>query len=209
VIPVFYPVLDYELLLRHGLTTVDAAEAILAAGARILQFRHKGFFSRQVFEDAQRIATLCRQAGALFVINDRADLAMLLDAALHLGQDDLPPADARRIMPRDRTIGFSTHNADQLRAADREPVDYLAVGPIFGTRSKLNPDPVVGTDQLRALRPLTQKPLVAIGGITRETAPLVLNAGAGSVAIIGDLYPQPLTKASLRSRAEEWLAILK
>jgi thiamine-phosphate pyrophosphorylase len=202
-IPAFYPLVDTGC----GLTVTDAAEAILEAGARILQFRHKGFFSRDVFEQAERIAALCRDAGALFVINDRADIAMLLDAALHLGQDDLPPADARRIMPPHRIIGFSTHNAGQLRVADHEPVDYLAIGPIFATASKQNPDPVVGLDRLRALRLLTQKPLVAIGGITRETARSVLEAGADSVAIIGDLYLQPLSKASLRARAEEWLAI--
>ena len=202
-IPAFYPLLDTGC----GLLATDAAEAILEAGARILQFRHKGFFSRDVYEEAQRIAALCRDAGALFVINDRADIAILLDAALHLGQDDLPPADARRIMPPHRIIGFSTHSAGQLRAADHEPVDYLAIGPIFATASKQNPDPVVGLDRLRTLRLLTQKPLVAIGGITRETAPSALKAGADSVAIIGDLYPQPLSKASLRARAEEWLAI--
>ena len=196
-VPNFYPIVD----------NADAAEAILEAGARILQFRHKSFFLRDVFEQAQRIAALCRDAGALFVINDRADIAMLLDAALHLGQDDLPPADARRIMPPGRIVGYSTHNADQLRAGDREPVDYLAIGPIFTTGSKQNPDPVVGLDRLRTLRALTQKPLVAIGGITRETALSVFEAGADSVAIIGDLYPQPRTKASLRARAEEWLAI--
>jgi thiamine-phosphate pyrophosphorylase len=196
-VPDFYPIVD----------SADAAEAILEAGARILQFRHKGFFSRDVFEEAERIAALCGDAGALFVINDRADIAMLLDAALHLGQDDLPPADARRIMPPNRIIGFSTHNADQLRAGDREPVDYLAIGPIFATGSKQNPDPVVGLDRLRTLRALTRKPLVAIGGITRETALSVFAAGADSVAIIGDLYPRPRTKASLRARAEEWLAI--
>jgi thiamine-phosphate pyrophosphorylase len=202
-IPAFYPLVDTAC----GLPAADAAEAILEGGARILQFRHKGVFSRHVFEEATKIASLCRAAGALFVINDRADIAMLLDAALHLGQDDLPPADARRIMPPDRIIGFSTHNADQLRTADREPVDYLAIGPIFGTLSKQNPDPVVGIERLPALRALTRKPLVAIGGVTRKTAPAVFEAGADSVAIIGDLYPQPLTKASLRSRAEEWLAI--
>jgi thiamine-phosphate pyrophosphorylase len=202
-------VLDYELLSRHGLPAADGAEAILEADAQILQFRHKSFFSRQVFEDAERVAKLCRDAGALFIMNDRADVAMLLDAALHLGQDDLPPADARRLMPPNRVIGFSTHNAGQLRAGDHEPVDYLAIGPIFGTSSKLNPDPVIGIERLRALRLLTRKPLVAIGGITRQTAPQVFEAGADAVAIIGDLYPQPLTKASLRARAAEWLSILK
>lgn len=186
-LPAFYPIID----------DVAAAEALLEAGARILQFRHKGFFSRAAFEEASRISELCRQAGALFVVNDRADIAKLLDAGLHLGQDDLSPADARRILPAPSIIGFSTHNEQQLRAGDAEPVDYLAIGPIFPTRSKLNPDPIVGLDRLRSLRALTQKPLVAIGGITRELAPQVFEAGADSVAVISDLFPQP----------EEWIAI--
>lgn len=190
-LPPFYPIID----------TVPAAEAVLEAGARILQFRHKGFFSRQAFEDASRIAALCRSAGALFVVNDRADVAMLLHAALHLGQDDLTPADARRILPAASIIGFSTHNEQQLRSADAEPVDYLAIGPIFATASKQNPDPIVGLGRLRTLRQLAQKPLVAIGGITRESAPQVFEAGADSIAVIGDLM------SDVRARAEEWIAI--
>jgi thiamine-phosphate pyrophosphorylase len=186
-LPAFYPIID----------NVAAAEALLEAGARILQFRHKSFFSRRALEEASRISELCRHAGAMFVVNDRADVAKLLDAALHLGQDDLAPEDARRILPAPSIIGFSTHNEQQLQAGDREPVDYLAIGPIFPTRSKLNPDPVVGLDRLRALRALTQKPLVAIGGITRELAPQVFEAGADSVAVISDLFPRP----------EEWIAI--
>jgi thiamine-phosphate pyrophosphorylase len=190
-LPPFYPIVD----------TVAAAEALLDAGAQILQFRYKGFFSRQVFEDASRIAEMCKSAGALFVVNDRVDIAMLLGAALHLGQEDLAPADAHRILPPGTVIGFSTHNERQLLEGDLEPVDYLAIGPIFATGSKQNPDPVVGLDRLRTLRQLTQKPLVAIGGITRELAPQVFEAGADSVAVIGDLYP------NLRAQAAEWIAI--
>jgi thiamine-phosphate pyrophosphorylase len=195
-LPAFYPIIDADRV-----PGVPAAEALLEAGARILQFRHKGFFSRSVFEDASRIAELCRSAVALFVVNDRADIAILLGAGLHLGQDDLAPSDARRIMPAGSIIGFSTHNEQQLRAADAEPVDYLAIGPIFTTGSKLNPDPLVGLDRLRTLRLLTTKPLAAIGGITRESAPQVFEAGADSVAIIGDLLPD------VRARAAEWIAI--
>jgi thiamine-phosphate pyrophosphorylase len=190
-LPAFYPIID----------TLPAAEALIRAGARILQFRYKGFFSRSVLEEASHIAELCRSAGVLFVMNDRADIAMLLGAALHLGQEDLTPADARRILPAGSILGFSTHNEQQLRAGDLEPVDYLAIGPIFTTGSKLNPDPVVGLDRLRTLRPLTQKPLVAIGGITRALAPRVFEAGADSVAIIGDLYP------NIQAQAAEWIAI--
>jgi len=189
-LPAFYPILD-------ATTANGGAEALLEAGATIIQFRHKGFFSRNEFEQAKRISQLCRAANALFVVNDRADIAKLLDAALHLGQDDLAPADARRILPAPSIIGFSTHNEQQLLAGNLEPVDYLAIGPIFPTRSQLNPDPVVGLERLRALRRLTPKPLVAIGGITRELAPQVFEAGADSVAIISDLFPRP----------EEWIAI--
>src|SRR5690349_5966482 len=98
VLPRFYPVLDTSLLARVGLTAYDAAEPILEAGARILQFRHKGFFARDVFQAAEQVAALCRTAEAIFVMNDRADIARLLGAGLHLGQDDLAPADARRVM---------------------------------------------------------------------------------------------------------------
>lgn len=201
-LPGFYPILDTERC-----SAVPAAEALLEAGVRIIQFRHKGFLSRIAFEEAKRIAELCRHRGVLFIVNDRADVAKLLNAGLHLGQDDLAPTDARKIVPAPSILGFSTHNEQQLRAGDAEPVDYLAIGPIFATGSKLNPDPVVGLDQLRRLRPLTQKPLVAIGGITRELAPKVFEAGADSVAIIGDLYPTPCTRATLRARAEEWIAL--
>jgi thiamine-phosphate pyrophosphorylase len=201
-IPAFYPILDTEVAARHDVDILDAALQIIEGGARILQFRHKGFFSGEVFTTAQRLADICRAAGALFVINDRADLAALLGAALHLGQDDLLPSDARKVTGAATIIGFSTHNERQLRAAAQEPADYLALGPIFGTASKLNPDPVVGLDELRRLRPLTDRPLVAIGGITRANAHAVLEAGADSVAVIGDLFP---ADGNLRARTQEWL----
>ncbi len=199
-LPRVYPILDTGLLARHGIAPIYAAEAVLDAGARILQLRHKAFFSRSDYEVARQIAGMCRQAGALFVINDRADIAMLLGAALHLGQEDLPPAAARKLSER-AIIGFSTHNEPQLVAADNEPVDYLAIGPIFSTGSKENPDPVVGVEELQRLRPLTRKPLVAIGGITRVQAAQVWRAGADSVAVIGDLLPE------VGERMRDWLGL--
>jgi thiamine-phosphate pyrophosphorylase len=200
----FYPILDTETASRCGIDPVAAAARILEGGAGMLQFRHKGFFSREVFQQAREIAGLCRDADVLFVMNDRADIALLLGAALHLGQDDLSPADARRVLGDGAFIGFSTHNEAQMRAAENQPADYLALGPIFGTSSKLNPDPMVGLDELRRLRPLTARPLVAIGGITRANARSVLEAGADSVAVIGDLFPED---GDIRSRVEEWLRI--
>jgi len=201
----FYPILDTETAARRGIAPSAAAEQILEGGARILQFRHTGVFSRDVFDQARQIAALCRDADALFVINDRADVARLLDAGLHLGQDDLSPADARRVLGDGQLIGFSTHNEAQFRAAAAQPADYLALGPIFGTTSKLNPDPVVGLAELRRLRPLTTRPVVAIGGITRANARSVIEAGANSVAVIGDLYPED---GQIRGRVEEWISIL-
>jgi thiamine-phosphate pyrophosphorylase len=205
-LPKFYPILDPEIAARHGVDPIAAAEQILEGGATILQFRHKGFFSREVFAQLERVAKLCRDAHALFVVNDRADLAALTDAALHLGQDDLTPSAARKVVGAKTLIGFSTHNESQLRAAAAEPADYLALGPIFGTASKQNPDPVVGIDELRRLRSLTDRPLVAIGGITRANAQSVLGAGANSVAIIGDLFAE---NSTVRTRTEEWVSLTR
>jgi thiamine-phosphate pyrophosphorylase len=206
VLPKFYPILDPEIAARHGIDAVIAAEQILEGGATILQFRHKGFFSREVFAQLESVAQLCRAAGALFVVNDRADLAALTGAALHLGQDDLTPTAARQVVGAKTLIGFSTHNEHQLRAAAAEPADYLALGPIFGTSSKDNPDPVVGIDELRRLRPLTDRPLVAIGGITRANVNSVLDAGADAVAIIGDLFAGD---GNVRARTQEWIALTR
>ncbi len=162
-----------------------------------------------MFQEAETIARLCAGTGATFIVNDRADMARLLVTGLHIGQDDLGPADARRLMGETGLIGFSTHNAHQLAVAAREPVDYVALGPIYSTSSKSNPDPVVGVENLRKWRHLAPQPLVAIGGITRENARAVFDAGADSVAIIGDLVPAVCTESSLRARMEEWLQLTR
>jgi len=203
-LPRLYPILDSESLESRGLSLSDAAAAFLEGGASIVQLRHKAHWSRATFEAAKEIARLCREAGALFIVNDRADFALLLDAGLHVGQDDLPPGDARRLMGADAIIGFSSHNVDQLCAAAAEPVDYVAFGPVFATASKRNPDPVVGVEAVRRCRALIDKPLVAIGGITRENARRVLEAGADSVAVIAGLLPPDATSRSLRQRISEW-----
>ena len=203
-LPRFYPILDVDAAQRCGCDAVFAAQEILNAGAKILQFRHKGFFSRATLADLEGIQQLCARAGAIFVVNDRADIAAMLGASLHLGQQDLRPSEVRSMMG-DAMIGFSTHNQTQMREALSQPADYLAFGPIFPTGSKQNPDPVVGLDALREVRALTAKPLVAIGGITRSNARGVLDAGADSVAVIGDLFTPGV---SIRDCAAEWIALL-
>ncbi len=206
-LPHVYPILDTATLARRGASPLLAAEAFLEAGAGILQLRHKEHYTRELFETARAISVLCHNAQVPFVINDRADIARLLDAGLHLGQDDLPPAEVRRIIGNEAMLGFSTHNAAQLEAAATEPANYLALGPVYSTASKENPDAVVGIENLERWRPLCFKPLVAIGGITRENAEAVFNAGADSVAVISDLYPPECSKQNLRARMEEWLKL--
>jgi thiamine-phosphate pyrophosphorylase len=206
VLPRFYPILDTATLETKGLSALSAATVLLDAGIRILQYRHKPAFTEARYREAAQIAHLCRDAGALFVMNDRADFAAILGAALHLGQDDLPPQAARKVVGPEALIGFSTHNEDQLRHTAGLPVDYLALGPVFTTGSKRNPDPHLGVTEWKRLRPLSPLPLVAIGGIHLESAAFVLESGADSVAVISDLLPpgQP-SLDGLRRRAAEWL----
>jgi thiamine-phosphate pyrophosphorylase len=203
-LPRVYPILDSEALSTRRMTLPAAAAAFLDGGAGILQIRHKGHWTREIFAASQEVARLCRETGALCIVNDRADMAMLLDAGLHLGQDDLPPREARRLMGPEAVIGYSSHNPAQLCAAGGEPVDYVALGPIFGTASKSNPDPVTGVAEVERCRPMLEKPLVAIGGITLANAADVWRAGADSLAIIAGLLPENATSWSLRERMEEW-----
>jgi thiamine-phosphate pyrophosphorylase len=207
-LPRLYPILDTEILSARGFGIPQAAHAFLEGGAAILQYRHKNFWDRTAFAWAREVARLCREAGASFIVNDRADIALLLEGGLHVGQDDLPPRDARRLLGIGTVIGFSSHNGQQLATAGGEPVDYVAFGPVYPTASKRNPDPTTGIESLKEWRAWVDKPLVAIGGITRETAPAVLAAGADAVAVIGDLLPAALTSQALRQRMEEWQQLL-
>lgn len=209
VLPRVYPILDTEFLASREIPVQTAAAAFLEGGAGILQFRHKAHWGRDAFEAARSVGRMCREAGAVFVVNDRADMAMLLEAGLHVGQDDLPPREARKLMGADATIGFSSHNAAQLCAAGGEPVDYVALGPVYPTGSKRNPDPLVGVAEVNRCRALVEKPLVAIGGITLENAAAVWQAGADSVAVIAGLLTETSTAKSLRTRMEEWQQLAK
>jgi thiamine-phosphate pyrophosphorylase len=204
-----YPILDCDTLRARGCPVRDAARALLESGATILQFRHKEFWSREVFAEAECVAALCRSRGAQFIVNDRVDYAKLLEAGVHLGQDDLPPRAARDLLGASAIIGYSTHNAAQLAAAASEPVDYVALGPLFGTASKRNPDPVVGIGNLKEWRRMAPQPLVAIGGITRSEAREVWDAGADLVAVIGDLYPAVCDAGAIKERMGEWLRLTR
>ena len=213
--PRFYPIVDTTLLGARGLDAVGVTEALLAAGARILQYRHKGEFTQARFDEAKRVARLCHAAQAQFVMNDRADFALLLARdesgtvhrpGVHLGQTDLPVAAARQVLGGEALIGYSTHNEWQIRNAAGMQVDYVALGPIFETGSKEAPDPVVGIENMNRWRKLISPPLVAIGGITLEKAVEVLASGADSVAVISAIAPNSGALDELARRAREWVA---
>lgn len=202
-----YAILDTAV--RPELPADAVLEALLRAGVRAIQYRHKEPFRQSHFERCAALARRTRQAGGAFLINDRADVAELCGAdGVHLGQEDLPPEKARRFLGAGRLIGYSTHTLDQARRAADLPVDYIAIGPVFPTTTKKNPDPVVGLSIVSQVRALTNKPLVAIGGITMENAPSVLAAGADAVAVIGDLLAAR-DLAELEERARQFLMALK
>jgi thiamine-phosphate pyrophosphorylase len=166
---------------------VRLAEALFAGGARLVQIRNKKAGSREFLNQVERILSFAPSDGRV-IVNDRVDVALLAGAAgVHLGQTDLPPAAARRILGPDSIVGFSTHNFEQAVEADSLPIDYIAVGPVFATSTKENPDPVVGVEKLATICRAVQKPVVAIGGITLDNAEAALSAGAASVAVIRDL----------------------
>jgi thiamine-phosphate pyrophosphorylase len=205
-LPRLYPIVDTAVATKAGLAPLVIAEALLDAGVTILQYRHKGTFTRDRFAEAESMAGLCANQKVPFVINDRADIARLLGAGLHIGQDDLPFEAARRVLP-DGPIGFSTHNPEQFAAAPAE-ASYVALGPVFATASKENPDPTVGLEALAriAATKRADQPLVAIGGITLQTAPSVWAAGTDSIAVISALVPEGATPFTIREIAREWLS---
>jgi thiamine-phosphate pyrophosphorylase len=172
-------------------------EELLQAGATLIQYRDKSDNPQRLLHYSQELRRITK-GRATFIINDRVDLCLASDAdGVHLGQDDLSPIAARKIFAASRLrdnpllIGFSTHNLEQVQEADTMPVDYVAIGPVFATASKANPDPVVGLEGVRRAREATGKPLVAIGGITRSNCRQVREAGADSVAVISDLLESP------------------
>jgi thiamine-phosphate pyrophosphorylase len=181
---------------------MDIAQEILEAGARPIQYRDKTANSRELFERSRELSRRARGAGAAIIINDRADIAMLCGAAgVHVGQDDLDVESARAVCGAGRIVGVSTHSLAQVRAADRTSADYIAIGPIFRTTTKANPDPAVGLEMIPEARKLTSKPLVAIGGITLDNVAEVWQAGADCVAVVRDI----LGAKSPGARTQEYL----
>jgi thiamine-phosphate pyrophosphorylase len=198
-----HAILDVDVAARAGWTVEGLAQAFLDGGARVIQLRAKHLSSAAFFEHAERLVHAARPYGARIVINDRVDIARLAGAAgAHVGQDDLPPAAARRLLGPEAIVGWSTHTPGQIEAAVAEPVTYIAIGPVFGTTTKNTGYVPVGLEAVtRAARIAGRIPVVAIGGITLETAAAVMAAGASGVAVIGDL----LTGGDPRARVRRYV----
>ena len=204
-----YAILDTGLCRNRGLDVLATLDAFLAGGARLIQLRDKEPASAARLALADSAVARCRAAGAQLIINDYSDLAMMSGAdGVHVGQDDLPPDDARRVVGRDAIVGVSTHDEGQLKAALASTASYVAVGPIFGTATKDTGYSARGVGFVERAAPLARaagKPLVAIGGISLERAPEVLAAGASSVAVISDL----LTGGDPEGRVRAFLSALR
>ncbi|MBZ5664270.1 MAG: thiamine phosphate synthase [Acidobacteriia bacterium] len=200
-LPRLYPILDAACF-PDVAGMFAAAEELAAAGCTLLQYRNKSGNARQMLGEARELRARVG-ASVKLIMNDRADLCLASQYdGLHVGQDDLSAEAVRGIIGGERWLGVSTHNPEQIAEADQTSADYVAIGPVFATSSKANPDPIVGLEGVRRARELTHKPLVAIGGITRANARSVIDAGADAVAVISDLLRDP------RKSAEEFLRVL-
>lgn len=208
-LPRLYPIIDASFFATQSDPTaavVRFAQELLLGGATLIQYRNKSANVRQMLSHARELRRATYNSAKL-IMNDRSDLCLAAGCdGVHLGQDDLSPVAARQIFSaagkEGLWVGFSTHNPQQVQEADGFPVDYIAVGPVFATASKANPDPVIGLEGVRQARRATAKPLIAIGGITKGNCLEVMAAGADSVAVISDLIESP------RKSTEEFLRIL-
>ena len=177
-----------DTLGRPELSFVEITEKLCVGGAKILQLRAKDLPSRDFLVLAQEVRKICRRSGCLLIVNDRADIALAVDAdGVHVGQEDLPLKAARKVLGPNKIIGVSTHDLQQARAAEHDGADYVGFGPMYGTTTKATGYTARGLDQLREIRAMVRLPIVAIGGITTERALATLTAGADAVAMISDL----------------------
>jgi thiamine-phosphate pyrophosphorylase len=189
VLPRLYVILDASAGVAGEM---EKARILVGGGVRLVQYRGKNQSSRDQFHAASELARYFAAQGVTFIVNDRPDIAVLAGATgVHVGQDDLSAEDARRLVGPEKWVGISTHNPEQVRRAAETTADYLAVGPMFATRTKANPDPVAGVELIREARALTAKPIVAIGGITLENAAEIIAAGADSIAVVSDIWRVP------------------
>jgi thiamine-phosphate pyrophosphorylase len=206
-IPKLYAIVDAQALAKREIALGAFAEELRAAGVSLVQYRDKAGTPQQILQAASALREAFAGTTCRLILNDRADLAVLADFnGVHVGHLDLSPDDARRVVGASRWVGVSTHTDEQVRAADSTTADYLAIGPVFATGTKVDTEPVVGLQGVRRARALTGKPLVAIGGITRANARSVIDAGADSVAVISGLISPAESTVQV---ARDFLALLR
>jgi len=205
VLPKIYPITDVSLA---GISHAEQVGRLIAGGATFIQLREKHASPRDFFEAAKPAIEIARKNNVMIIINDRVDIARALGAdGVHLGQDDLPPNAAREVLGPDAIIGFSTHSVEQAIDAAGLPIDYIAIGPIFETKTKENPDPIVGLDGLAEVKKnIGNIPLVAIGGIDLDNVLDVLAAGADSIALVSAIVGDP---ALISAKTAQLLNIVK
>jgi thiamine-phosphate pyrophosphorylase len=207
ILPRLYPILDAEILAARSLSLAAVASELRAAGVSLLQYRDKNGSPQEVLRAAAILREAFSGSACRLILNDRADLAVLAGFdGVHVGQGDLSPEDARRVVGPDAIVGVSTHTDEQARLANQSCADYIAIGPVFATGTKPDASPVVGLEGVRRAHALTTKPLVAIGGITRANARSVVEAGADSIAVISALFAPNESPAQV---ARDFLARLR
>jgi thiamine-phosphate pyrophosphorylase len=205
--PRLYPIVDQSVLELRGVALGRVSEDLKAAGVQLLQYRNKVGEPDSILRFAAAVWEVFAGTGCRLIMNDRADLAVLAGFdGVHVGQGDLSPEDVRRVVGVERWVGVSTHNDEQVRVANETSADYMAVGPVFATGTKVDAEPVIGLDGVRRARKLTKKPIVGIGGITRANAKSVIDAGADSVAVISGLIVEGETVEKV---ARDFLEILR
>ncbi|GIU81478.1 MAG: thiamine phosphate synthase [Acidobacteria bacterium] len=189
-LPRIYPITDTFI---SGLSHAEQVRLLIEGGASFIQIREKKASSRKFYLDAREAVTIARQKGAKIIINDRIDIALAVNAdGVHLGQEDIPPRYARKILGDHAIIGYSTHNFRQAVEALKMPINYISIGPIFPTKTKENPDPVVGLEEIKLIKQaIGDFPLVAIGGINLENIKSVFEAGADCVAVVSAIVSEP------------------
>jgi len=206
-LPRLYAIVDADVLAIHAVSLEDVTAEFRAAGVTLIQYRNKSGSPQEILQAGEVLRAAIVGTHCRLIMNDRSDLAILANLnGVHVGQTDLSPEDARRVVGPSRLVGVSTHNDAQVRLADQSDADYIAIGPIFATGTKPDAEAVVGLEGVRRARALTTKPLVAIGGITRANARSVIDAGADSVAVISALFAPG---ESVEKVARDFLEILR
>ncbi len=209
-LPRLYAIVDAEVTRKRGRSVAEVAEGLRAGGVKLLQYRDKTGSDKEFLQAVEIIGRRFEGSGATLLLNDRVDLVLIAGwDGVHVGQGDMPVDDVRIVVCDGRMIGVSTHTDEQVIAADRSRADYIAVGPVFATGTKTDAEPAIGLEGVRRARALTTKPIVAIGGITRENARSVVDAGADSVAVISGLFPAVTDGNSFEKVARDFLEILR